>query len=163
MAYVTPTASRPLILDYGIPKDKKDLLSWSHVTDRMAKSLYYWICTVSPEGRPHSTPVDGLWIDDQLYFGGSPKTKRNRNLEENSFVCVHLESATDVVILQGEAHALRDPERSLAVRLSEESKAKYGYGPKPEEYASTSGVYVFKLQKVLAWKEFPKDATRWQY
>src|SRR4030095_26752 len=108
------------------------LLPWSHVTDRMEKSMHYWVSTVSPDGRPHATPVDGLWIEDQLYFGGSPKTKRNRNLSGNPFVCVHLESGSDVVILQGEAHELRNMEKSLAVRLSEESKRKYGYAPTPE-------------------------------
>jgi hypothetical protein len=81
----------------------------------------------------------------------------------NPFVCVHLESGSDVVILQGEAHELRNMEKSLAARLSEESKMKYGYAPKPEEYVKTPGIYIFKPHKVFAWKQFPKDATRWQF
>ena len=158
-----PIASRPYFPpDYGIPKDKKGMLPWSHVTERMTEANYYWICTVSPDGRPYATPVDGLWLDDKLYFGGSPKTRRNRNLAENSAVCVHLENGIDVVILHGEALELRAPERSLANRLSEASQKKYGYGPKPEEYEKTEGMYVFRPRVVLAWKQFPKDVTRWQ-
>ncbi len=62
-----PHASRPQIpADYGVPHNTKGLLPWSHVTERMAQALHYWICTVGPNGRPHATPVDGLWLDDQL-------------------------------------------------------------------------------------------------
>ncbi len=159
-----PTAGRPQMPgDYSIPKDKKGLLPWSHVTERMAKAMHYWVCTVSPDGRPHATPVDGLWLEDQLYFGGSPGTRRNRNLAANPAVCVHLESGADVVILHGDAHELRAPDRSLSVRLSEASVKKYGYGPKPEEYGKTPGVFVLRPRMVLAWKNFPKDATRWRF
>src|SRR5262245_2158881 len=65
-----PKASRPHMPGYGVPKDNKGLLPWSHLTKRMAEAQNYWICTVSPDGRPHATPVWGLWLDDRLYFGG---------------------------------------------------------------------------------------------
>ena len=115
---------------YGVPKDKKGLLPWSHVTERMAEAQNYWICTVSPDGRPHATPVWGLWLDDRLYFGGGPQTRRSRNLAENPAVCVHLESGSDVIILHGDAQELRAPDRSLVTRLIEISEKKYGYAPK---------------------------------
>src|SRR6266545_3477969 len=93
---IGPTARRPHSPGraYGIPKNKKELLPWSHVSDRMAQARAYWICTVSPEGRPHATPVDGLWLDDRLYFGGSPETRRHRNLAANPAVSIHLDSST---------------------------------------------------------------------
>lgn len=156
-----PTASRPHIPGYGLPKSSKGLLPWSHVTQRMAEARHYWICTVSPDGCPHATPVDGLWLDDRLYFGGSPQTKRNRNLAANPAVCVHLESGSDVVILHGDAHELRRPDRSLAIVMADTSVKKYGYGMKPEEYERAVGVYVFRPRVVFAWKQFPTDATRW--
>jgi hypothetical protein len=156
-----PKASRPeLPPEYGVSKSPKGLLPWSHVTERLMKAVHYWICTVSPDGRPHATPVDGLWLDDRLYFGGSPQTRRQRNLAANPAVCIHLESGTDVVILHGEARAHR-PDRVLAKRLAEASRHKYGYGPRPEEY-ETSGVHVFRPRVVFAWTNLPKDATRWQ-
>jgi len=158
---VGPTAGRPHIPGYGVPEDKKGLLPWSHVTERMGKSMHYWICTVGADGRPHATPVDGLWLDDQLYFGGSPRSRRYRNLAANPAVCVHLENGLDVVILQGDAHELRAANASLTLRLAEASRKKYGFAPKPEEYGA-GGVHVFRPRVVLAWKQFPKDATRWQ-
>ncbi|MGH2522181.1 MAG: pyridoxamine 5'-phosphate oxidase family protein [Anaerolineales bacterium] len=158
-----PVASRPHIpAIYGVPKSKTELLPWSHVAERMAQAQHYWICTVSPDGRPHATPVDGLWLDDQLYFGGSPQTRRQRNLAANPAVCVHLTGGADVVILHGEAHELRPPERALTLRLAQASVEKYGYGPTPEEYEA-NGVYVFRPWVVFAWAQFPRDATRWRF
>jgi nitroimidazol reductase NimA-like FMN-containing flavoprotein (pyridoxamine 5'-phosphate oxidase superfamily) len=157
-----PSASRPYIPGYGIPKHNKGLLSWPDVSERIKSARHYWVCTVSAEGHPHATPVDGLWLDERLYFGGSAETRRNRNLTANPAVCVHLENATEVVILHGEAHELRGPDRSLTMRLAEASTGKYGYAPKPEEYGA-GGVYVFWPRVVFAWKQFPKDATRWRF
>ncbi|MCI0490162.1 MAG: pyridoxamine 5'-phosphate oxidase family protein [Blastocatellia bacterium] len=157
-----PQASRPYMPGYGVPKDKKGLLPWSHVSERMNEAMHYWVSTVDPEGRPHSTPVDGLWIDDRLYFGGSPKTRRSRNLAENPAMCINLGNALDVVILHGEAHELSAPDSALVARLIEASNKKYGYAPRPEDFGK-GGVYVFRPRKVLAWKQFPKDATRWHF
>jgi hypothetical protein len=157
-----PVVSRPHMPGYGVPENKKGLLPWSHVTERMAEAQNYWICTVSPDGHPHATPVWGLWYEDRLYFGGSPQTRRNRNLAANRAVCVHLESGADVVILHGEAEELRAPDRSLTNHLADASAAKYGYRPKPEDYEAP-GTYVFRPRMVLAWKQFPKDATRWHF
>lgn len=157
----SPIAGRPQIpAEYGIPKENKGLLKWSHVTERMIQATHYWICTIDTKNHPHVTPVDGLWLDDRLYFGGSPQTRRSRNLVANSAVSVHLDSSEDVVILYGNAQ-LQTPEHELAVRLAQASKAKYGYGPRPEDYEKM-GVYVFRPHRALAWKQFPKDVTRWQ-
>jgi nitroimidazol reductase NimA-like FMN-containing flavoprotein (pyridoxamine 5'-phosphate oxidase superfamily) len=147
--------------EYGLTNGSKGLLSWSHVSTRMASAQHYWIATVDPSGRPHATPVDGLWLDDCLYFGGSPQTRRQRNLATNRAACVHLESGSDVVILHGEARPER-PDRALATRLAEASRKKYGYASKPEEYEKTE-VHVFRPRTVFAWTNLPKDATRWTF
>jgi hypothetical protein len=152
-------ASRPRApAEYGIPETIEGLLHWSHVQERMNSAKHYWVCTVSPGGRPHATPVDGLWLDDQLYFGGSPQTRWYRNLAANAAVCIHLESGSDVVTLHGEA-PLSVVERALARRLSDATAAKYGYQMKPEDYEG--GVFVFRPRLVFAWTQYPQDVTRW--
>ncbi len=75
-------------------------------------------------------------------------------------MCVHLESGTDVVMLQGEADR-HTPDRALAIRLAEASAKKYGYAPKPEDYQA-GGVHVFHPRVVFAWTQQLADATRWQ-
>jgi nitroimidazol reductase NimA-like FMN-containing flavoprotein (pyridoxamine 5'-phosphate oxidase superfamily) len=158
------TVGRPYIPGYGVPHNKKGMLPWSFVTERLAEAKNYWICTTDPLGRPHATPVWGMWLDEQLYFGGGADTRRNRNLVANPAVCVHLESGSEVVIVHGEAQALRAAPHELAVRLSEASAQKYAYAPKPEEYeADAGGTFVMRPRVVLAWKQFPKDAARWEF
>jgi hypothetical protein len=145
----SPVISRPKIpAEYGVPKNHKGLLSWSHVTARMTQAMHYWLCTLGRNGRPHLTPVDGLWLEDKLYFGGSPKTRRNRDLTANPAVSVHLDSSDDVVILHGDAH-LHMPDHELAVQLAKASTEKYEYDPSSEEYES-SGVHVFRPVTVFA-------------
>jgi hypothetical protein len=145
---------------YGVPRTRQGLLAWSHVVGRLEEARVYWISTVDPQGRPHATPVDGLWREDALYFGGSPRTRRNRNLEVNPAVCLHLESGTDVVILHGEAH-LTSVAAATAAWLAEANSRKYGYPSKPEDYRS--GVHVFRPSIGFAWTRFPKDVTRFRF
>ena len=158
----SPTVSRPWFpREYGVSTSATGLLPWSHVVERMTRAQHYWICTTSPDGAPHATPVDGLWLDDRLYFGGSPRTRRQRNLATNPSVCVHLESAADVVVLHGDARPER-PDAALAKRLAEHSARKYGYAQTPEEYEQTD-VHVFRPRVAFAWTNLPKDATRWEF
>jgi nitroimidazol reductase NimA-like FMN-containing flavoprotein (pyridoxamine 5'-phosphate oxidase superfamily) len=158
-----PKVSRPQIpAVYGLPKHNKGLLPWSHVSERMAQAQVYWITTVDPGGRPHATPVDGLWLDGRLYFGGSQETRRNRNLARNPAVCVHLESGSDVVILYGEVEELGGENHELAQRLAAAANEKYGYGGKAEAYLA-GGTFALTPRKVIAWKTVFKDATRWEF
>lgn len=157
------TVSRPQIPPvYGIPKHNKDLLPWSHVSQRMAQAQVYWITTVDPRGRPHATPVDGMWLDDRLFFGGSPETQRNRNLRRNPAVCVHLESGSDVVILHGAVNELGREDQELVRRLVDAANEKYGYSAKAEDYLA-GGTFAFSPRKVIAWKPLFKNATRWTF
>lgn len=130
-----PTADRPVIPEYGIPETLEGILPWEHVIERMKSALNYWIATASPDGRPHATPVWGVWLDGQFYFDGSPRTRRGRNLAKNSAVTVHLESGNDVIILQGDAHEIHGPDNDLAVKLAATYASKYadrGYEPAPD-------------------------------
>lgn len=161
-----PRASRPEMPDgYGIPASTQGMLPWSFVEERMAAAKNYWIGTVRPDGRPHSMPVWGVWLDGTLYFEGSPETRRGRNIAANPAVVVHLESGDQVVIIEGEAYETSRPERPLAVRLAEAYTAKYapvGYQPGPDSW-DQGGLYVLQPHTVFAWTSFPKDTTRWQF
>jgi nitroimidazol reductase NimA-like FMN-containing flavoprotein (pyridoxamine 5'-phosphate oxidase superfamily) len=160
-----PRPSRPNIPGYGIPASEEGLLPWSHVRERMENAYNYWIGTTRPDGRPHATPVWGVWLDYTLYFGGSPNTRRGRDLAANPAVVVHLESGSDVVILEGEAHELHAPDRALATRVAAAYAAKYatlGYEPSPDAW-DDGGLYAVRPRVAFAWTRFPEDATRWHF
>jgi pyridoxamine 5'-phosphate oxidase-like protein len=145
---------------YGI-KPRKQYLPWSHAEQRLSSSRNYWICTTRPDGRPHSIPVWGFWIEGALYFGTARSSRKARNLAHNSAVSVHLESGDDVVILEGNAIEVTDP--STLKKLDGASQAKY-----KTPLATILGetvLYCVRPAVALAWteKDFPKTATRWQF
>jgi hypothetical protein len=149
---------------YLLAESLEGYVPWEHVQRRMSEALNYWISTTRPDGRPHATPVWGMWLDDTFYFDGSPETRRGRNIAANPHIVVHLESADDVVILEGEAHQIV-ASLELRERLAAAYSAKYashGYSPGPETW-ETGGLYVMTIRKAIAWTAFTKDPTRWVF
>jgi hypothetical protein len=46
-------------------------LAWATVRAELEQATQYWIATSRADGRTHMVPVDGLWLDDVLFYGGS--------------------------------------------------------------------------------------------
>jgi hypothetical protein len=84
---------------YGL-KPRQEYLPFSHAEERLTRSRNYWICTSRPDGRPHSIPIWGFWLDGAFYFGTARSSRKSRNLAHNAAVSIHLESGDDVVILE---------------------------------------------------------------
>lgn len=162
----TPEVGRPLLpRDYGVPQSEEGLLPWAHVTERLAAAKNYWICTTRPDGRPHATPIWGVFFEGRIYFDGSPETRRGKNLAANPAITVHLESGDYVVIVEGTTEQITPPDRAFAERLAATYAAKYadkGYSPGPETWDG-GGLYRVTHQTVLAWTTFPADMTRWRF
>jgi hypothetical protein len=155
-----PPSDRPqLTPGYGIETSREGLLPWSYVSEHMAAARNYWVATTRPDGRPHSAPVWGLWLDETFYFSTDPDSTKARNLTANPATVVHLESGDDVVILEGIVG--RVTKTTALTRFVDLYEAKYGIRPDPSDPGQ--GVYQFKAHTALAWREqdMPKSATRW--
>lgn len=139
---------------YGVPGGEEGMLPWSHVGERMTGARNYWLTTVRPDGRPHSVPVWGVWVEERLHFGGGRSTRKARNLGVNPSVVAHPESGEDVVILEGVAEEVTDP--ALQERIDDAYEAKYGV-------RHGTPVWVLEPRAVHAWSRFPTDATRWVF
>jgi hypothetical protein len=160
-----PIAERPYLPEgYGLPEHNDGLLPWTYIVERMTQSLNYWICSVRPDGRPHSVPVWAAWVDDVLYYDGAPNTIHNRNVAANPNVSVHLEDGTKAIILEGVVNAIRTPERALAAKVVEGYRkyASMGYSPTVEQW-NAGGLYAIVPARVIAWTKFPTDCTRWRF
>jgi general stress protein 26 len=146
---------------YGL-KPRKQYLPFSHAEDRLTKSRNYWICTSRPDGRPHSIPVWGFWLDGALYFGTSRSSRKARNLARNAAVSIHLDSGDDVVILEGTAVEVDLSDTPSAMKLDAASRAKYKM---PLMVTPEVVLYSVRPRRVLAWteKDFPNNATRWEF
>jgi hypothetical protein len=146
---------------YGL-KPRKQYLPFSHAEERLSKSRNYWICTARPDGRPHSIPVWGFWIDGAVYFGTARSSRKARNLANNAAVSIHLDSGDDVVILEGNAVEVDLTDKPTFKKLDAASRAKYKM---PLMVMPEAVVYAVRPRVVLAWteKDFPNNATRWQF
>jgi general stress protein 26 len=161
---VIPAAERPgMASGYGISSSPEGMLTWAWVDEQMAKSRNYWLCTVSPEGKPHAAPVWGVWYDGTLYFGSDLKARKTRNFKANPAVTVHLESGDETVIFEGSIAELTD--MSLLKPIAEAYIRKY-FPNNPETDVVTGNPFFYlKPEKVLAWleKDYPRTATRWRF
>lgn len=148
--------SRPTFAPgYGISSEMTGLIPWSDVEAEMAAARNYWIATVTPDGKPHSTPIWGVWQDGRLYFGVDAESQKSRNLAAEGAAVVHLESGDDVVILHCHVHAEKDP--ATVAHVLAAYAAKYDL---PDGF-SFDPVLVAVPQKGFAWREadFPTTAT----
>ncbi len=143
--------------------DDAGMLKWEWVSEQMAASRNYWVCSTRPDGRPHAMPVWGVWVDDVLYFGSSPASRKSRNLQQNPNAVVHLESGDETVIFEGTIVPFRDSERLVAVFAAYDIK----YAPfrisETININEPDGMYVLRPQRVFAWLEsdFLNTAVRW--
>ena len=138
------------------------ILTWDYVVERLSNSKNYWLCSVRPDGRPHSVPRWGVMVDNKFYYDGSPETVHARNILQNPSISLHLENGDQALIAEGTTRPSEKPDPELAVLLSKTFCAKYekfGYAPKPDQW-DAGGLFVFSPMKVLAWTVFFEDPTK---
>jgi Pyridoxamine 5'-phosphate oxidase len=153
-----PVADRPYIAhpEYGVPEHLDELLEWPSVAERLMASHNYWICTCSPDGTPHARPTWGVFVEGNICFGGGPNTRWSRNLTTNPRVSIHLESATEVVMLEGIVDRITEGTDPRLMDIDDAYEAKYDMRHGPPMWLVTPDI-------VIAWTDFPKDATRFRF
>ena len=156
-----PEAQRPSLSGY-VQAGK--LLPWQWLDVRMERARNYWISTKSP-GFPSSRPVWGIWLSPILLF--STGSRIGRNIARDPRVQVNLESADELVLIEGSAEPLRDEETARI--WSERYHEKYHW----DMPASVEGVYRVVPRRALAWLcdssgldggvGFSNSATEWKF
>jgi hypothetical protein len=162
-----PVRSRPrLPAGYGVPASEEGMVDWSWAVEQLEQARNYWFCTTRPDGRPHAMPAWAVWVNDALYFDGSPETRRSRNLARSSAISVHLESGDRVVVLEGDAPPAGRPDPQLAQQLVAAFERKYGasddYHPAPNQW-DDGGLWILRPRVAFGWRDFPNSLTRWQF
>jgi general stress protein 26 len=138
-------------------------LPWSWAVERLVRARNYWIATTRPDGRPHARPVWGIWLDGAFHF--STGSLAAQNLAANPAIEVHLESGSEVVILEGTAELVTDP--SVLARTIALYNEKYHWSEDPGE------MYVVRPRVAFGWfsddsgldagAAFHGTATRWRF
>jgi len=102
---------------------------WEVGREQVVRAGTFWISTVRPDGRPHVTPLIGVWHDDAIWFTTGPEERKARNLARNP-ACVLTTGRSDLgeggldVVLEGVAEQVTD---DAALRpVAGAFAAKYG-------------------------------------
>ncbi len=157
-----PERGRPTFSKgYGIKADDKGLVAWKDACAQLAKSRNYWVATSRPDGRPHSMPVWGVWMDDAVIFGTDRNSRKARNIQHNPVATVHLESGDEAVILECTAEEITDAGVIAAVDAAYLKK----YKMKLTDAPGVPYIVAMKPRVAFAWHErdFPVSATRWRF
>jgi general stress protein 26 len=148
---------------------------WSHARTELAAAEVYWLSTVRPDGRPHVTPLLGVWLDGALYFCTGPDERKAKNLSGNLH-CVLTTGRNTLdgldLVLEGTAEKTRNPAELAKVAATYESK--YGmHFAEPDGTWSGLGdairraeVLVYRVAPVTVFgfaKGEPFSQTRWGF
>ena len=144
---------------YRMPKGSKGMLSWDAVEKKIANAHNYWVCTTRPDGRPHTVPVWGVWLDGAVYFGTDRDSRKARNILANPAMVIHLELLKEAVILEGVA----EQAGALPKKIDDDYMKKYKM--RPSEMPGEVFLVRLRPRVVLAWteKEFSTSPTRWEF
>lgn len=147
-------------------------IGWETARDAFAGSQLYWLVTVRADGRPHTTPLVGLWVGEAAYFTTGPEEQKARNLSGNPH-CSLLAGANRYdggleVVLEGAARRVTDATRlgELAAAYEEKYGEDWHFDVVEEGFSHHAGVaHVFEVAPVTAYG-FGKDPfshTRWRF
>ena len=146
---------------------------WPEVESLLGEAELYWLTTVRPDGRPHVTPLIGVWLDGALFFCTGGDERKAKNLARNAACalttgCNTANDGLDVVV---EGDALRTRDEALLRRLAEAYVAKYGQDwaftvvdGAFEHQGSTALVFEVRPRTVFGFgKGEPYSQTRYRF
>lgn len=145
---------------------------WDETERALIEAELYWLTTVRADGRPHVTPLIGVWHRGAPHFCTGLDEQKTRNLEHNTRVALTTGTNTwarglDVVV-EGDAVRVADRDRLYILADAYEDK----YGP-AWHFDVGDGVFdggdhpavVFRIEpvKVLAFAKEPHGMTTFQF
>jgi hypothetical protein len=149
----------PLSL-YGQASDRP-ALDWSWVEQQLIDAGTYWVVAPS-SSHPHPRPVWGIWAHDALALSiGSPALAAS--LEADPRCTVHLDSGTDVVVVEGVAQRVMGPDAAQVDAYNRKYDWQYSYA----EYGPLTNVTP---TLVMSWRsagwagrEGFQSVGRWEF
>ena len=145
---------------------------WSEVERLLTDAELYWLTTVRADGRPHVTPLVGVWHEGAFAFCTGVGEQKHVNLEQSPLVAITTgtngwKAGTDVVV---EGTAVRVTGRDRLLPLADAWILKYGedwaWDADDEGFTDGDGsrpwVYVVAPSKVIAFGKDPHAQTTYR-
>lgn len=105
--------------------------TWDQVERLLTHAQLYWLVTVRTDGRPHVTPLVGVWHDGTFAFCTGEDEQKARNLDSHQQVAVTAGPAAaqgwadgEGAVVEGTATRVTDPDDLR--RLADAWTEKYG-------------------------------------
>lgn len=148
-------------------------LPWSWALERIEAEKNYWIVSVREDRFPQARPVWGVWSEAAgallLSVGGGGL--RRAPVRKALPISIHLDSAIEVVILEGVVDRFVGPPELVTAELDPSIvreavpryNAKYDWDFEPD---TTMINFVFRPRAVLGWHSTPNSVeggTRWTF
>jgi uncharacterized pyridoxamine 5'-phosphate oxidase family protein len=101
---------------------------WGQARRELQDAQVYWLSTVRPGGRPHVTPLLGVWLNGALYFCTGSTERKAKNLAQNPY-CVLTTGCNQLdgldLVVEGEAAKVTGEAELRSIADTYEAK----YGP----------------------------------
>ena len=146
---------------------------WADAAQVLERAELYWLTTVRADGRPHVTPLIGLWDGDTAVFTTGLREQKARNLEHNRHVALTTGNnawaqGVDVVV---EGTAVRMTDGDALQRVADAFESKYGsvwhfdVGDGVLRGQGEGGAAVFRVEpaKVIAFAKEPHAQTTFRF
>ncbi|MFY9487544.1 MAG: pyridoxamine 5'-phosphate oxidase family protein [Solirubrobacterales bacterium] len=145
-------------------------LDWSWVERKLITSGSYWLVTTKLNGAPHARPVWGVYHDHTIWFSTGRSSVKGRNLAADPRCVLHVESADDVVIIDGSVELVESWEKVFESEPAHSVLRQYmaKYVMTEQELSPSGELYDAALYRVWphvvnAWLEgaYPTTQSRW--
>ena len=146
---------------------------WPDAWQALEHAELYWLTTVRADGRPHVTPLIGVYAGGAVHFSTGLEEQKARNLEHHDEVAVTTGNNSwaqglDVVV---EGRAVRVRDGDALQRLARAYEAKYGsvwhYDVDGDMFVSgdhgRAAVFRVEPAKVLAFAKAPHAQTAYRF
>jgi hypothetical protein len=161
-------------IDLRYSSDNAQPTPWPDAVVHLQNAELFWVSTVRAGGRPHVTPLIGVWQDDAFYFSSGAEEQKSKNLAASPHCAVTTGSnrwneGLDIVLL-GDAIRVRD--RQVLQRVADAHNAKYGTAWPAE--VDDAGAFRMHGEEALVYELSPEQAlgfgktggfsqTRWDF
>jgi general stress protein 26 len=161
-------------IDPRYSSDNAQPTPWPDAVGHLRDADLFWVSTVRSGGRPHVTPVIGVWLDDAFYFSSGAEEQKSKNLAASPHCAVttgrnQWNEGLDIVLL-GDAVLVQD--RQVLQRVADAHNDKYG-SDWPAEVGD-DGAFRMHEEEALVYELRPEQAlgfgktggfshTRWDF
>jgi hypothetical protein len=161
-----PRAERPFMPGYGVlpATEGSGLIAWAEAERRLTVSHDYWCATVRPDGRPHVMPVWGVWLDGDVWFSSSLRSRKARDLAVEPRCTLTTDDAQNPVVVDGVTRQVTDA-AGIAGFL-DAMNAKYHSGMTAEFLdPQVNGTFAVRPERAFALThdDFTGSPTRWTF